>query len=47
MFLPLGLLVIAWRGRWWHGILGGLLLSAGIKIQNRMKRQYMEGRRRL
>lgn len=31
MFLPLGLLVIAWRGRWWHGILGGLVLSAGIE----------------
>ncbi len=31
MFLPLGLLVVAWRGRWWHGILGGLLVSAGIE----------------
>jgi glycopeptide antibiotics resistance protein len=31
MFVPLGLLVIAWRGRWWHGILGGLVLSAGIE----------------
>jgi len=31
MFLPLGLLVVAWRGRWWHGILGGLMVSAGIE----------------
>ncbi|MDQ1084440.1 glycopeptide antibiotics resistance protein [Microbacterium proteolyticum] len=31
MFLPFGLLVIAWRGRWWHGILGALLVSAGIE----------------
>lgn len=31
MFVPLGLLVVAWRGRWWHGILGALVLSAGIE----------------
>ncbi len=31
LFAPLGLLVIAWRGRWWYGILGGLALSAGIE----------------
>ncbi|MBB3158771.1 glycopeptide antibiotics resistance protein [Microbacterium proteolyticum] len=31
MFVPLGLLVVAWGGRWWHGILGGLVVSAGIE----------------
>ncbi|MCJ1706985.1 VanZ family protein [Microbacterium sp. VKM Ac-2923] len=31
MFMPLGGLIVAWRGRWWHGILGGLILSAGIE----------------
>ncbi|WP_295833134.1 VanZ family protein [uncultured Microbacterium sp.] len=32
MFVPLGLLVIAWRGRWWHGILLGLTVSCAIEI---------------
>ncbi|WP_295853793.1 VanZ family protein [uncultured Microbacterium sp.] len=32
MFVPLGLLVIAWRGRWWHGILLGLTVSSAIEI---------------
>ncbi len=31
MFLPLGILTLAWGGRWWHGILIGLLLSAAIE----------------
>jgi glycopeptide antibiotics resistance protein len=31
MFVPLGLLVRAWGGRPWHGILGGLVLSAAIE----------------
>ncbi|WP_424711844.1 VanZ family protein [Microbacterium sp. SLBN-111] len=31
MFVPLGLLVLAWGGRPWHGILGGLVLSAAIE----------------
>ncbi|KQR23604.1 VanZ family protein [Microbacterium sp. Leaf151] len=31
MFVPLGALILVWRGRWWHGILGGLVLSAGIE----------------
>jgi glycopeptide antibiotics resistance protein len=31
MFVPLGVLVLAWRGRWWHGILGALVVSAGIE----------------
>lgn len=31
MFVPLGVLVLAWRGRWWHGILGGLAVSAAIE----------------
>ena len=31
MFVPLGLLVLAWGGRGWHGILGGLALSAAIE----------------
>ncbi|WP_290370236.1 VanZ family protein [Microbacterium sp. Bi128] len=31
MFLPFGLLVVAWGGRPWHGILAGLALSAAIE----------------
>lgn len=31
MFVPLGLLVLAWGGRPWHGILSGLALSAAIE----------------
>lgn len=31
MFVPLGLLVLAWGGRPWHGILGGLALSTLIE----------------
>ncbi|WZH39013.1 MAG: VanZ family protein [Microbacterium enclense] len=31
MFLPLGLLAIAWGGRWWHGVLMGALVSATIE----------------
>nr|WP_307334373.1 VanZ family protein [Microbacterium sp. SORGH_AS_1204] len=31
LFVPLGMLVIAWRGRWWHGILIAVLTSALIE----------------
>lgn len=31
LFVPLGILVPAWGGRWWHGILTGMLLSAAIE----------------
>ncbi|MFF7683634.1 VanZ family protein [Microbacterium sp. NPDC007973] len=32
LFVPLGVLVVAWRRRWWQGILLGLVLSAAIEI---------------
>jgi len=32
MFVPLGLLVIAWRGRWWLGIVVGLVVSCAIEL---------------
>ncbi len=32
MFVPLGLLVILWRGRWWHGILIGIVASSAIEL---------------
>lgn len=31
LFVPLGVLAVAWRGRWWHGILLGLAVSAAIE----------------
>lgn len=31
MFVPLGLLIIGWRGRWWHGILIGSVASSAIE----------------
>ncbi|WP_432732953.1 VanZ family protein [Microbacterium sp. MM2322] len=31
MFVPLGLLVLGWGGRWWHGLLIALLLSIAIE----------------
>ncbi|MEV7828507.1 VanZ family protein [Microbacterium enclense] len=31
LFVPLGMLVIAWRGRWWHGILIAVVVSAAIE----------------
>jgi len=31
MFVPLGLLIVAWGGRWWHGILAGLIISSAIE----------------
>ena len=31
MFVPLGILVLAWGGRWWYGILIGTVLSAAIE----------------
>jgi glycopeptide antibiotics resistance protein len=31
LFVPAGLLAMAWRGRWWHGILIALALSAAIE----------------
>lgn len=32
MFAPLGLLVVAWGGRPWHGILIAVVLSSGIEL---------------
>lgn len=32
MFVPLGLLVVAWRGRWWLGILIGFAASSAIEL---------------
>ncbi len=32
MFVPLGLLVILWRGRWWQGILAGVVASSAIEL---------------
>ncbi|KTR93360.1 hypothetical protein NS220_12860 [Microbacterium testaceum] len=31
MFVPLGILVLAWGGRWWLGILTGVLASTVIE----------------
>nr|WP_298877265.1 VanZ family protein [uncultured Microbacterium sp.] len=31
LFVPLGILTVAWRGRWWHGILLGLVTSVAIE----------------
>ncbi|MDQ1116679.1 glycopeptide antibiotics resistance protein [Microbacterium testaceum] len=31
MFAPLGVLVLLWGGRWWHGIAAGLLISSAIE----------------
>ncbi len=31
LFVPFGLLSIAWGARWWHGILGGLATSLAIE----------------
>ncbi|WP_150959008.1 VanZ family protein [Microbacterium testaceum] len=32
MFVPLGLLVTAWRGRWWLALAIGFVLSSGIEL---------------
>lgn len=32
MFVPLGLLVVAWGGRPWHGILIAVVLSSAIEL---------------
>jgi len=31
LFVPLGMLVLAWGGRWWQGILTAAIVSSGIE----------------
>lgn len=32
MFVPLGVLVIAWGGRWWHGLVLGTAVSSALEL---------------